>query len=260
MIDSHAHLDFPDFDARRSDILQRFEEAGGEIIINVGCDIESSKRSVALAEKHSNVYAAIGIHPHEANTLSGATLKELEKLVVHPRVVAVGEIGMDFFREPRCSPQVQEAAFEKQLELAATYHKPIIIHCRETYDEVLEILKRYQPDNWQGVLHCFTNTPAVAESFLALGFHVGFTGTITYQKPGGEDEKQVRETLRMMPQERLLVETDCPYLAPIPHRGQMNEPALVKNIIEKIAEMRGEAYEEIEKQTSQNARALFGIK
>lgn len=259
MIDSHAHIDFPDFDPIRAQVLERFQQAGGRAILNVGCDLASSVRSVELAEKYYLIYAAIGIHPHDADNLDDAALKQLEKLAMHPKVVAIGEIGMDFFREPFASPTAQRSAFTKQLELAIQQHKPIVIHCREAYTEVLEVLQHYQTDGWQGVLHCFTDTPQVAEKFLALGFHLGFTGTITYAKPHSENAQHIAETLRMLPAERILVETDCPYLAPVPHRGQMNEPAWVKNVIAKVAEMRGETPEEVEQHTAENAEKLFGM-
>jgi TatD DNase family protein len=259
MIDTHAHIDFPDFDNMRADLLQRFWNAGGEALLNVGCDMKSSERSVRLAEENERVFAAVGIHPHDADSLDEENLRQLEELLTHPKTVAVGEIGLDFYREPFCEPQTQKEAFRRQLEIAELHHKPIIIHCREAYDEVLEELKAYKSGSWRGVLHCFTASPETAEQFLALGFHISFTGVITYYKKDSKDESFLIETLRMMPLERLLVETDAPYLSPVPHRGEINEPLFVRYVIDKIAEVRGEDKGRIEQATSENARKLFGI-
>lgn len=259
MIDTHAHLDFPDFDPIRRDLIERFFAAEGEAIVNVGCDLKSSERSVALAEANANIFAAVGIHPHDADSATAMNLARLAELLRRPKTVALGEIGLDFFREPFCTPAIQAEAFRSQLELAEREKKPVIIHCREAYVEVLEILKSYRDANWNGVLHCFAASPAVAEEFLALGFYLSFTGVITYYKSGSRDESFLLDTLRMMPLEKLLVETDAPYLAPVPRRGETNEPLFVRYVIEKIAEVRRMDPLELERITSANARRLFGI-
>lgn len=259
MIDTHAHIDFPDFDSMREDLLSRFWNAKGEAIINVGCDMKSSERSVELANINENIFAAVGIHPHDADSATDENLKRLEELLLSHKTVAMGEIGLDFFREPFCEPAIQEDPFRRQLELAELHQKPIIIHCREAYTEVLEILKSYKTSKWNGVLHCFTASPEVAQEFLDLGFHIGFTGVITYYKCGSEDEFFMCNTLKSMPLDKILVETDAPYLSPIPHRGEINEPLFVKYVIEKIAEIRGMDTDELEKITSANAKRLFGI-
>lgn len=259
MIDTHAHIDFPDFDAMRTNLIQRFFGAGGEAIINVGCDMRSSERSVKLAEENLDIYAAVGIHPHDANQADADNLERLAALLGRPKTVAMGEIGLDFFREPFCEPEIQKAAFRKQLEIAEQNGKPIIIHCREAYAEVLEELRRFKSSSWRGVLHCFTASPEVAQEFIDLGFHIGFTGVITYYKKDSKDESFLIETLRKMPLERLLVETDAPYLSPTPHRGEINEPLFVRYVIDRIAEIRGKSPAEIESITSGNARKLFGI-
>lgn len=259
MIDTHAHIDFPDFDAMRTNLIQRFFGAGGEAIVNVGCDMKSSERSVKLAQENKDIYAAVGIHPHDANQADEGNLGRLEELLRAPKTVAMGEIGLDFFREPFCDPETQKEAFRKQLEIAEIRHKPIIIHCREAYAEVLTELKRFKTSDWHGVLHCFTASPDVAKEFISLGFHIGFTGVITYYKKDSKDESFLIETLRTMPIDRLLVETDAPYLSPIPHRGEINEPLFVRYVIDKIAEIRGKSPAEIESATSENARKLFDI-
>lgn len=259
MIDTHAHIDFPDFNNMRANLLRRFFEAGGEAIINVGCDMESSKRSIYLAEENQNVFAAVGIHPHDANLADEDNLKLLEELLQKQKTVAMGEIGLDFFKEPNFSPQTQEHAFRRQIEIAELHQKPIIIHCREAYTEVLKILKSYKTSNWNGVLHCFTASPDIAQEFLNLGFYIGFTGVITYYKKDSKDEFFLIETIKNIPLNRILVETDAPYLSPVPHRGEINEPLFVKYVIEKIAEIRGLSISELEKITSENAKRLFRI-
>lgn len=259
MIDTHAHIDFPDFDSNRNEIIQRFINEGGEKIINVGCDMSSSQRCTELAKENDIVFAAVGIHPHDAGNATIENLKILEELLLEHKTVAVGEIGMDFFKVPNYPAKIQEEAFRLQLELAENHKKPIIIHCREAYMEVLEILKSYKTSNWQGVLHCFTAGPEIAEKFLELGFHIGFTGVITYYKKNSQNESFLFDTLKNMPLEKILVETDAPYLAPVPNRGQLNEPVFVKYVIQKIAEVREMREMEIELITSSNARKLFGI-
>ena len=259
MIDTHAHLDFPDFDPIRADLIARFFEYGGEALVNVGCDMASSERSVALSTAHENIYAAVGIHPHDAQALTPENLARLEELLLRPKTVALGEIGLDFFREPFNTPAQQTEAFRAQLELADLHGRPLILHCREAYVEMLEVLRSYKTKGWQGVLHCFTAGPEVAAQFLELGFHIGFTGVVTYYKPGSRDESYLLDTLKTLPLERLLVETDAPYLAPVPHRGETNEPLFVRHVIERIAQLRDLAPEELERTTSANARRLFGM-
>ncbi len=259
MIDTHSHIDFPDFDEMRSAMLERFRSAGGEAIVDVGCDMKSSERAVEMAQKDENIFASVGIHPHDADSLTEDNLRRLEELLDDSKVVAMGEIGLDFFKEPFCAPEVQEGAFRKQLGLAEKCEKPIIIHCREAYAEVLEILRGYKPSGWKGVLHCFTASPETAKKFVDLGFYIGFTGVVTYYKPGSKDESFFLDTVKSMPLDRILVETDAPYLTPIPHRGEINEPLFVRYVIEKIAEIRKMDARELERITSENARRLFGI-
>ncbi|MDD3007067.1 MAG: TatD family hydrolase [Candidatus Pacebacteria bacterium] len=259
MIDTHAHIDFPDFDGLRSQAMERFFKARGEAIIDVGCDMKSSERAVILAKENENIFSAVGIHPHDAGSLTEENLRRLEELLLSYKTVAMGEIGLDFFKEPFCDPKVQEDAFRRQLELAELHQKPIIIHCREAYTEVLEILKGYKTSGWNGVLHCFTASPEVAQEFLDLGFYIGFTGVITYYKCGSNDEFFMCDALKAMPLDKILVETDAPYLSPVPHRGEINEPLFVRYVIEKIAEIRGMDADELEKITSENAKRLFGI-
>jgi len=295
MIDSHTHLDFKEFDKDREETIKRFFDASGEKLINVGCDLASSARSVELAQKYKNIFASVGVHPHDAETLNGEALKKLEELIVRSKVIAVGEIGLDYFRN--LSPKEKQIeAFKAQLELAQNHKKPVIIHCRDAYIDLLEILKNYQPKAdeprahktpiLQGVAHCFLGSWQVAEELLKLGFYVGFTGAITYAKkpkmvktPSVDNldlveplvaspatslginsvEPEIFKVIKNIPLDRILIETDCPYLAPVPHRGERNEPAFVKHVAEKIAELKGISFKEVEKATSENAEKLFGI-
>jgi TatD DNase family protein len=259
MIDTHTHLDFSEFDSIRDDAVKRFFEAGGEAFINVGCDMQSNDRSIELAQTYNNIYAAVGIHPHDADSANEENLKRIEEMLLKHKTVALGEIGLDFFQDPFCLPEIQEEAFRKQIEIADLHHRPIIIHCREAYVEVLEILKSYKTSEWKGVLHCFTASPSVAKEFIDLGFYISFTGVITYYKSGGKDESFLIETLKNMPPDKILVETDAPYLSPVPHRGEINEPMFVRYVIQKIAGIRNMEEKEIERITSENAKRLFGI-
>ncbi|MDP3057010.1 MAG: TatD family hydrolase [bacterium] len=277
MIDTHAHLNFKEFDLDREKVIKRFFDAGGEKMINVGCDLASSEGSIELAKKHKNIFASIGIHPHDAEKLNEEALKKLEELIAQKKVVAVGEIGLDFFRDlsPR---EIQTEAFKAQLELAEKHKKPIIIHCREAYVDLLEILKSYKTSGWRGVTHCFLGSWLIAEELIKMGFNIGFTGAITYvKKPKivkapllqdidlaeslitDEVEPEIYKVIKNTPLDRIFIETDCPYLAPVPHRGERNEPAFVSHVAKKIAELKGVSVEKLEKATSENAKELFGI-
>ena len=260
MIDSHVHIDFKEFDNDREEVMKRFFDAGGEKMINVGCDLSSSIRSYELAKNNENVFASAGIHPHDANSVNKSSLKKLEELVRHYKVIAVGEIGLDYFRN-LSSQEKQIEAFRLQLELADNHNMPLIIHCRDAYNDLIDILKSYQTDGWHGVIHCFGGSQKIAEEFLELGFYIGFTGTVTYYKDKSKlgNKPEIYNVIENIPLDRILIETDCPYLAPVPERGERNEPLLVRYVAKKIAHIRNTSFEEIEKATSENAKKLFGI-
>lgn len=260
MIDTHSHLDFKEFNQDREETIKRFFDGGGEKIINVGCDLKSSERSVEIAKKYENIFASVGVHPHDADTINGQSIKTIEKLAEHYKVIAVGEIGLDYFRN-LSSQEKQIEMFQLQLELAENHKKPAIIHCRDAYNDLLDILKNYKTSNWSGVVHCFCASWKIAEEFLNLGFYIGFTGIVTYYKDKSEfnGEPEIYKVIKNTPIGRMLVETDCPYLSPVPERGKRNEPLFVKRVAEKIAEIRKTDFKEIEKATSENARRLFGI-
>jgi TatD DNase family protein len=259
LVDTHAHLDFPQFDPDREEVIERALAAGVEIVINVGADLTSSRASVALAEQHRAVYAAVGVHPHDAKTVSDRELGELRELAAHSQVVAIGEMGLDFHRD--LSPRdVQRRVFRQQLALAAEIGKPVIIHDREAHDEVRDILRdwvRSLPQDSPltqrpGTLHCFSGDLEMAQEMVALGFFIGVDGPLTYQ-----NARRLPEIVQALPLECLLIETDAPYLPPHPHRGQRNEPAYVQLVAEAIARIKAIPLDEVAQTTTNNARALF---
>jgi len=250
LTDTHAHLDFPQFDGDREEVIERALAAGVRRIINVGADLASSRRAVALAEAHPPIYAAVGVHPHDAKTLTDEALAELLGLARHPKVVAIGEIGLDFYRDlsPR---EAQRQAFERQLALARELGLPVIVHDRNAHAEVMDVLRRR---GLRGVLHCFSGDPEMARQAIEMGFYISVAGPATFK-----NAKRLPEIVRQLPLERLLIETDCPYLAPHPHRGRRNEPAYVRLVAEAVADIKGLPLEEVARVTTANARALFGL-
>lgn len=253
LVDSHAHLDGGQYAEDRDAAIQRALDNGISHILTVGCDLESSAASVALATKHSNVYASVGVHPHDATEISPKTLEQLKELLGRPKVVALGEIGLDFFRD-RSPRDVQRNAFRQQIRLARDVGKPIIVHDRDAHDEVLKILQEENAAEVGGVLHCFSGDVAMAKKCLEMGFYLSFPGTITYPK-----NDAAREVVKAVPIDRMLVETDCPYLSPQKFRGKRNEPAYVRYTAEKIAEIKGLSIADVARVTSRNCFDLFGF-
>ena len=250
LIDSHAHLDAPRFDDDRGAVIARAREAGVVAILNVGADLASSRAAVALAEEHDFIYAAVGVHPHDARTVTAALLDELRTLARHPKVVAFGEIGLDYYRDLSPRP-VQRQAFADQLALAAELGLPVVVHSRDAYDDVLAALRGW---DGVGVLHSYSAGPERLQDVLALGFSIGISGPVTFPKA-----QPLRAVAAAVPLERLLVETDCPYLTPVPYRGRRNEPAHVQYVVEAVARARGVRPEAVARATADNARSLFGI-
>jgi TatD DNase family protein len=255
VVDTHAHLDFGQFDADRQDVLARAKQAGVEWIINPGADLESSRRAAELAESSESVYAAVGIHPHYALTCTEECLALLRRLAVGPKVVAIGEIGLDYYRD--LSPREQQRqAFRRQLRLAEELDLPVILHDRDAHDDILCILKERQNAAGQlsGVFHAFSGDFAAAKAALDLGFFIALGGPVTFQ-----NARKLADLVPRLPLDRLLVETDSPYLAPAPHRGQRNEPAYVRLVVNRLAELTGYTVRKIESQTTLNAAALFRL-
>ncbi|HAD03261.1 MAG: radical SAM protein [Desulfuromonadales bacterium GWC2_61_20] len=254
LIDSHAHLDHNQYDADRDAVIVRARNGAISHILTVGCDLASSRASVALAQSHADIYASVGIHPHDALDVTDEALDELRRLAQdQPKVVAIGEIGLDFYRD-RAPRESQRNAFRRQIALAREVQLPLIVHDRDAHAEVLAILREEGADAVGGVLHCFSGDLAMARACLDLGFYLSFPGTVTYPANAA-----AREIVRAIPDERLLLETDCPYLAPQPQRGRRNEPAFVRMTAEAVAAMRGVTVADIARITSRNAHTLFGL-
>ena len=250
LIDSHAHIQLDKFDADRGAVLERAQEAGVHAIMVIGFDLETSRGAIALAEKYNQVYATIGMHPHDAKGLHDETIHIFRELAAHPKVVALGEMGLDYYRNLSPRP-IQKAAFERQLDLAEELDLPIVIHNREAYHDILPILQARR-GRVRGVMHCFSGDVEIMHQSLALGFHIGIGGPVTYRKSDA-----LQEVAQKTPADALLVETDCPWLAPQFRRGKRNEPAYVRATAEKIAELRGISLEEIGEITTRNFEGLF---
>lgn len=251
-IDSHAHLEMEQFDSDREAVIARAAAAGLTAIITVGTTIPDCEKAAEIARLHPQVYAAVGIHPHEVKEIVAGTFDTLRTLARQEKVVAIGEIGLDFFYDH--SPQeVQLRCFAEQLDLALELDLPVIIHDREAHAETLQILRRGK-GRLRGVLHCFSGDQQMARECLKMGLHLSVAGPVTYKKAD-----QLRAVAREIPAERLLIETDAPYLAPQPWRGKRNEPAYVVETARCLAAIRGVAFEELASQTEENACQLFGL-
>ena len=253
LTDSHAHLDMGGFDEDREATIHKAFENGISRIITVGIDLESSVRALNLANSYSGLFATVGYHPHHADECSGEILKNLADLAVAPKIVAWGEIGLDFYRG-YSSPENQVEVFEQQLALARELNMPVVIHDREAHDRVLSILRKMGKGERKGVIHCFSGDVELALSFIDLGYYISIPGTVTYKKAS-----TVKDVAASIPLERMLVETDAPFLAPVPFRGKRNEPALVEYTAREIARLRNVPFEEVAIQTSKNAEDLFGL-
>lgn len=254
LIDSHAHLDDPRFDGERGDVIERARQAGVTAIINAGADMASSRSSVALAREYEGyIFATVGIHPHSAKEATAQSYAELELLLTEPGVVAVGEIGLDYHYDLSPRP-VQREVFARQLELALSHDAPVVIHMREATRDTLDILKPYA-GRLRGVMHCFSGSWETAAEVLGMGLHLGFDGPITFTNAA-----KLCEVAAQVPLDRVLIETDCPYLAPVPHRGSRNEPAFVARVAEKLAAIKGLSRQEIAVQTANNALSLFSLR
>ena len=252
LVDSHAHIDDERFDADRDEVVARALAAGVSLILNVGADMGSSARSVALAEKYPGIYAAVGMHPHDAKDMRETDYTQLEQWTKHPRVVAIGEIGLDYHYDLSPRP-VQKEVFLRQLDLARKTGKPFIIHEREAHADTLEII-RSAARGLKGVFHCFSGSVETAREYLKMGFYISVAGPVTFSKSG-----KTKEVAKYVPLDRLLVETDSPYLTPQPHRGHRNEPAYVRLVAEEIASLRNLPLEEVAAATTANVRRLFDI-
>ena len=247
--DSHAHLDDPRFDADRDEIFAALAEQGP--VMNVGCDLASSERSVALAQKYSFVYASVGSHPDDADHVDGKLLDAYRRLCAENKVRAIGEIGLDYHYED--VPRAQQIiAFEQQLELAEALKLPVIVHEREAHGDAMDIVMRH-PDV-RGVFHCFSGSKEMALWLVDRGWYIGFTGVLTFK-----NARRAIEAAQALPLDRILIETDCPYMAPEPYRGRRNDSRFVPLVAAKLAELRGLTQQEAGEITAENAKRLYGI-
>ncbi len=254
LFDTHAHLGLESFyEKDLKEVLARADDAGVKFIATVGINLEESRKAVAIAAGHERVFAIVGVHPHEAKGVTDATLEEMARLARHEKVVAYGEIGLDFYRN-RSPRRAQIAVFRDQIRLARDLGLPIVIHDRDAHEETLRILREEKADEVGGIIHCFSGDVRMAWDCIAMGFLVSIPGAVTFKKA-----KQVHDVVREVPLDYLLVETDCPYLTPVPHRGKRNEPAYVRYTAEAVAALKGVTLGEVAAATTQNALRVFGL-
>ncbi|OPY90169.1 MAG: Tat-linked quality control protein TatD [Syntrophus sp. PtaU1.Bin208] len=252
MIDSHAHLEMPEFDDDRKDVIARAKEAGVDVIVTIGTDLDDCFKAVEIAASFDSVYAAVGIHPHEVKKIDAQTYDQMHELAIRPKVVAYGEIGLDFFKN-RSPREMQIRRFGEQLELAKDLNLPVIIHDREAHRDTMDMLSSWQGSR-RGVIHCFSGDYAMARKCLDLGFYISIPGTVTFAKAD-----KLRDVVSRVPAESLLVETDAPFLTPAPFRGKRNESAYVKYTAMRVAEIKGMPFEFLAEITARNACEIFKI-
>ncbi|MEA3296627.1 MAG: TatD family hydrolase [candidate division Zixibacteria bacterium] len=252
MIDSHCHLDFKQLRGRLDDIIDEAVSVGVHTIVNIGVDLPASIRSINLAERYDMIYASVGVHPHDASTLDRETLIKLKDMAAHDKVVAIGEIGLDYYRD--LSPRkVQKQAFRKQLELAVELKMPVVIHTREAFRDTVEIVNDYVSDLVGGVFHCFPGSAEDAEEVFAMGFIISVGGVITY------NNSRMSQMASHVPLDKIILETDAPFLTPVPLRGKTNQPAYVKHTCKKLAELQGVSETEVEKITDRTCQKLYRL-
>ncbi len=253
LIDTHAHLDFPEFADRLPTVIDRAFQAGVIQIVTIGIDIETSRKAAQIAQSNENIYAAAGIHPQASFLLNSQELEALEKIATADKVVALGEIGLDYYHEtqPRA---VQKECFHHQMQLAVKIAKPVVFHIRNAWDDFFPLVSEFALSLPPSVMHCFSGDWAIARRCLDMGFYLSIPGVVTFNKA-----ESLQEVARRAPLDRLLLETDCPYLAPVPFRGKTNEPAFVVHTATKIAQCRREPLEKVAACTTDNARKVFAM-
>ncbi len=249
--DTHAHYDSGAFNADRFDILGSMPDAKVGLIVNPGCDLESSKTAIGLAERFNFVYAAVGWHPEDMDKLTDKAFAELERLAEHPKCLAIGEIGLDYYWDDTHKAE-QKELFKKQIELAIRLNKPVIVHDREAHGDSLEIVRDFS--ELRGVFHCFSGSVEMASELLKRGWYLGFDGPITYK-----NARKAIEVLEFCPLDKIVIETDSPYLTPVPNRGKRNDSRQLEFVVNKIAEIKGINADEVENITFENGKKLFGI-
>ena len=251
LFDTRAHMNDPAFDEDREQVLLGLKDKGVEFMMNVGCCLESSKDCLAMAEAYDFVYASVGSHPDSADEVNEAVLEEYRKMAAHPKIKAIGEIGLDYYYEtiPR---EIQQQAFRMQMELARELKMPVIVHERNAHDDGMRIAKEFK--DVTGVFHCYSGSAEMARQLVNMGWYIGFTGVLTFK-----NARKAVETAEAIPLERIVLETDCPFMAPEPFRGKRNDPGYLYRMAERLAEIRGISVEEVHAVTTQNAKNLYRI-
>ena len=250
LIDTHAHLQWPAFDKDREQVIERAFAAGLYTIVSIGYDLSASREAARIAKNHEGIYAVVGIHPHNAKAMNVSTVNSLRELAQDPKVVAIGEIGLDYYRD--LSPRArQKEAFEQQIRLAGELELPIVVHDREAHNDVLGMLRRFGKDS-KGILHCFSGDLSMAEEVIEMGYLISIAGPVTYP-----NARRLHELVQHLPGESIILETDCPFLPPQSRRGERNEPLFVLETAHKVAELKGMRLDELVELTSRNARGMF---
>ena len=251
IFESHAHYDDEAFDSDRSELLSQCQNQGIEYIVNVSASLGSVKSTLALAEEYPFIYAAVGTHPDEVGELNEENFAWLKEQCRHPKAVAVGEIGLDYYWDKE-NHETQKYWFRRQMDLAKELELPIIVHSREACADTLEEIKKAHTPKLKGVIHCFSYAPETAREYLEMGYYIGVGGVVTFK-----NAKKLKEVVKMLPPERILLETDCPYLAPVPNRGKRNSSLNLPYVAEAVAELKGMETEEVIRITNENARKLY---
>ena len=253
IFESHAHYDDDAFDGDRESLIESLQKNGIEYVINVGASMESTERTYELTQKYPFIYGAVGVHPSDTLPLTEQDMDRLKELVADEKIVAIGEIGLDYYwDEPE--REIQKKWFEHQIELAKEVDLPIIIHSREAAKDTLDILHKHDTGNYRGVMHCFSYSPEVAREVVKMGFHIGVGGVVTFK-----NGKKMKQVVDAIPLESIVLETDCPYLAPVPYRGKRNCSLYIAHVIETMAAIKGISEEEVRKKAWDNAHALYRL-
>ncbi len=251
--DSHAHLDDRKFADDRDAVIEEILDSGVDFVMNAGSDMDSSMRSIVLAKRYPFIYAAVGVHPSDVRAMTEGDIDTLRSLAAEEKVMAIGEIGLDYHYD-NIDKEAQKFWFDRQMQLAAELEMPVIIHDREAHGDCMEILKKYDLTKTGGVLHCFSGSLEMAQQAIKMGMYISFAGPVTYK-----NSAKLKEIASVLPVDRMLIETDSPYLPPQPYRGQRNTPAYVGLVAQEIAQLRGMDTAEVAKITSDNAKRLFKI-
>ena len=251
LFDSHAHLDDRKFDSDRHETIAALNKSGISYFVNIGADIKSSESSVELAEKYDFIYAAVGVHPYDAETVTDQLIEKLRTMAQNKKVVAIGESGLDYHYED-ADKEVQKKAFIKHIELANELDMPIIVHNRDSHKDMMDILRQYRPKN--AIIHCYSGSAEMAKELIKMGYYISFSGTVTFK-----NAKKVQEAVCEVPLDKLLAETDSPYLCPEPERGKRNDPSKMRYTVEKLAEIKGVTFEEMARITTDNAKRVYNI-